>query len=156
MLQIIAVAVMVCVGMGQAYAQKDSKGSSLTYVSPSAKLTKTYTKEELDKLGKIELTQIYKERISILNELIPYLALHPKPGATLTDMGIPQTSENVAHLEKEVKNKTAYVESVNETLDDIIPYADKQNIIWAILFYEKMIQEADYMNTGTNNTTDKQ
>lgn len=128
--------------MSPAAAQKEKKAEtkpSMTYVSPNAKLAKNYTKEELDKLGKIELTKIYMERISVITELVPYLALHTKPGATLAEMGIPETSENKDHLEKEVKNKDEYLQSVKTTLDDIIPYADKQNIIWSILFLEEMI-----------------
>jgi len=148
----ILLSVMMCgIFSMTAYAQKDAKNakSEITYVSVNAKLTKIHTKEDLDKLGKIELTEIYKERISIISEIVPYLALHPKPGATLKEMGIPQTTENSSHLEKEVKNKAAYIGSVNETLDDIIPYADKQNIIWSILFFERVIQEADYNHDGT-------
>jgi hypothetical protein len=127
-----------------ALAQKkgDAK-SSLTYVSPTAKLAKVYTKEDLDVLGKIELTKIYMERIAVVTELAPYLALHTKPGATLQDMGIPETADNKEHLEKEVKNKEVYLASVKTTLDDIIPYADKQNIVWAILFYQEMIERID-------------
>ena len=128
--------------MSPAAAQKEKKVDakpSMTYVSPNAKLIKNYTKEELDKLGKIELTKIYMERISVITELVPYLALHTKPGATLAEMGIPETAENKDHLEKEVKNKDEYLQSVKTTLDDIIPYADKQNIIWSILFLEEMI-----------------
>jgi hypothetical protein len=127
-----------------AIAQKkgDAK-SSLTYVSNDAKLSKVHTKEELEAMGKIELTKIYMERISVVTELVPYLALHTKPGASLQDMGIPETEDNKEHLVKEVKNKEVYLTSVKTTLDDIIPYADKQNIIWAILFYQEMIQRID-------------
>ncbi len=142
---------MCCIVSITVYGQKETKSSKSenTYVSANAKLSKVHTKEELDKLGKIELTEIYKERISIISEIVPYLALHPKPGASLKEMGIPQTTENGTHLEKEVKNKAAYIASVNETLDDIIPYADKQNIIWSIMFFERIIQEADYNLDGT-------
>lgn len=114
-----------------------------TYVSPNAKLGKNYTKEELEQLGKIELTKIYMERISVVTELVPYLALHTKPGASLSEMGIPETSENKDHLEKEVKNKGEYLKSVKTTLDDIVPYADKGNIIWSILFLEEMIKRIE-------------
>lgn len=118
--------------------KKDTK-APMTYVSPNAKLSKIYTKEELEKLGKIELTKIYMERISVVTELVPYIALHTKPGATLAEMGIPETSENKEHLEKEVKNKDEYLNSVKTTLDDIVPYADKANIIWSIMFLQEMI-----------------
>ena len=130
--------------VNSALAQKEKKEDTpLTYVSATAKLAKTYTKEELSTMGKLELTKIYMERIAIITELSPYLALHTQPGASLKDMGIPETKENKEHLEKEVKNKDAYLESVKTTLDDIIPYADKQNIVWGILFFEEMIQRIE-------------
>jgi hypothetical protein len=127
------------------FAQKTAT-TTLTYVSADAILKKTYTKEELELLSKLELTAIYQERVAIITEVLPYLALHSKPGATLAEMSIPQTSANVAHLQKEVKNKEEYITSVNETLVDIIPYADKQNIIWSILFFEDIIKKSNYSN----------
>jgi hypothetical protein len=135
-----------------AFSQK-TVSTNLTYVKADAVLKKVYTKEELELLGKLELTQIYQERVAIITEIIPYLALHSQPGATLTQMGIPQTSVNVDHLEKEVKNKQEYITSVNETLVDIIPYADKQNIIWSILFFQDVIQKSDYANNTSPTVT---
>lgn len=132
--------------INNAFAQKGST-TSLTYVSADAVLNKTHTKDELELLGKLELTTIYQERVAIITEVLPYLALHSKPGATLTDMSIPQTSANISHLEKEVKNKQEYISSVNETLVDIIPYADKQNIIWSILFFENIIKNSNYTSS---------
>ena len=125
----------------------------MTYVNADAVLKKTYTKEELELLGKLELTTIYQERIGIITEVLPYLALHSKPGATLTDMSIPQTPANISHLEKEVKNKEVYVASVNETLVDIIPYADKQNIIWSILFFQDIILRSTNYNVTISPVT---
>lgn len=137
-------------------AQTNKSGGELTYVNAAAKLTKTHTRAELEAMGKLDLTKIYQERIAIITELVPYLALHSKPGATLTEMGIPKTKENVAHLEKEVANKTEYLSSVNQTLTDVIPYADKENIIWSILFFEEMIQRASYHNAEpVNNNTNQ-
>jgi hypothetical protein len=118
----------------------------MTYVNAEAKISVFHTEEDLKKMGKTELTQLYMERISVLTELIPYIALHSKPGATLKEMGIPETSINVGHLEKEVKNKANYLEAVKNTLDDIIPYADKVNIIWSILFCEDVIKKATEVN----------
>lgn len=124
--------------------QEKSKNStsSMTYVSQNAKITKYHTEEELKQLGKLELTQLYMERVAVITEIIPYLALHTKPGATLKEMGIPETNLNKDHLEKEVKNKGNYLSAVKNTLDDIIPYADKSNIIWSILFSEDIIKKA--------------
>ncbi|MBC7389657.1 MAG: hypothetical protein H7329_10630, partial [Opitutaceae bacterium] len=44
--------------------------------------------------------------------------------------------------------KKNYLAAVNETLDDIIPFADKVNIIWSILLYEDIIKKAE--SEGTN------
>ena len=128
------------------YAQKGS--TSATYVSPTAKIEKYYSLDELKQLGKIELTNIYMERVVVVTEIIPYIALHTKPGATLKEMGIPETEANKDHVEKEVKNKATYLSSVKNTLDDIIPYADKGNIIWAIMFMEEIIKKADSPEAG--------
>ena len=138
------------------FAQKEKeKGGTptITYVNTDAVLKKVYTKDELELLGKLELTTIYQERIAIITEVLPYLALHSKPGATLKDMSIPQTPANLSHLEKEVKNKQVYVASVNETLVDIIPYADKQNIIWSILFFQDIILRSSNYNVNTSPVT---
>jgi hypothetical protein len=93
-------------------------------------------------MGKIELTEIYMERIIVLTEIIPYLALKSKPGATLKEMGIPETKANIEHMQNAVKSKKAYLDAVRGTLDDVIPYSDKSNIIWSILFFERMIKRA--------------
>lgn len=128
------------------FAQEEKKSKNekvqTTYVNPNAILEKYHTQEELDKLGKIELTQIYMERIVVLTEIVPYLALHTKPGATLKEMGIPETKANIEHMENAVKGKKLYLEAVKNTLDDVIPYSDKTNIIQSIIFFEKMIKRA--------------
>jgi hypothetical protein len=114
----------------------------LSYVSGDISIQKFYSEDELNKMNKLELTVLYKERINYLVEVIPYLALHSQPGATLYDMAIPETPQNLAHLDKETKNKKAFIASVGVTLNDIVPYADKANIVWCILFYENIIKKS--------------
>lgn len=108
------------------------------------KITKFYTKSELDKMQKLQLIDIYKSRLAYLIETLPFLSLHPEPGATFNDMSIPETEINIAHLEKEAKNKEDFIHSLNETLDDVIPYSEKTNIIWSILYFEEMIKNSNY------------
>lgn len=128
--------------------EKEKSTPSTTYVSPDARIEKYHTEEELKKLGKIELTQLYMERVRVITEIVPYLALHTKPGATLKELGIPENDINVKHMEKEVTNKSNYLKAVQETLDDIIPFADKVNIIWSILLYEDIIKKAESEGTS--------
>lgn len=137
---ITAIFILLCV---TAFAQKSSTPTTMTYVSAKARVEKYHSKAELEKMGKLDLTKLYMERVSVLTELVPYIALHTKPGATLREMGIPETKPNLDHLEKEVKNKGSYLEAVKATLDDIIPYADTKNIVWSILFFEEMIRTAE-------------
>lgn len=113
----------------------------LSYINDDASVDKFHTEMELDKKGKIELTEIYIERVRVLSERLPYIALQVKPGATLRDMGIPQTKSNKKQLEDAVDNKKEYHEAVKKNLEEIVPYADKKNIIWSILFLEEMIHD---------------
>jgi hypothetical protein len=146
MKKILFVGALMSVFSSVSFAQKGGKAEQ-TYVSSSAKVDKFYTEEELQKLGKLELTQIYMMRIATLTEVMPYVALHPRPGASLADMGIPSTSANLEHVEKANKNKTLYLNAVKDTLDDIVPYADKNNIIWSILFFEDIIRKTEEFET---------
>lgn len=108
-----------------------------TYVSDNAYIDKYHNEVELEKLGKLELTKLYLERVAVLTEIIPYLALNKAPaGSGLDELGIPETKTNMSHLDREVRNKDAYLNAVQETMNDIIPYADKKNIVWCILFLE--------------------
>lgn len=122
---------------------KSSSGSSLTFVK-AEKITKFYTKEELNKLPKLDLLQIYKARLAYLIEVLPFISLHPEPGSTFHDMSIPETEANKAHLEKETKNQTEFIKSLNETLDDVIPYSEKVHLVWSILYFDEMIKKSDY------------
>lgn len=110
------------------------------------KITKYYTKEELNKMPKLALIDIYKARLTYLIEILPFISLHPEPGATFHEMSIPETEANIAHLEKEAKNKLSFVKSLSETLDDVIPYSEKTNIVWSILYFDEMIKKSDYNN----------
>lgn len=131
------------ISYGQDKSKSKTPTAAVTYVSAKAKIEKYHTLEELKQLGKLELTDLYMQRIAVITELIPYLALHFKPGATLKEMGIPETPMNIEHMEKEVKNKDTYLTAVKSSLDDIIPYADKGNIIWSILFFEDIIKKCE-------------
>lgn len=116
----------------------------VNFVSPKSTISKYHNEVELEKLGKIELTNLYLERVKVVTEIIPYIALNRRPaGAQLKDLGIPQTKNNVSLLEKEVSNEEKYMETLMETLKDIIPYADKGNIIWSILFMENIIHDIE-------------
>jgi hypothetical protein len=124
-------------------AQQAPKDSALVFVK-TPKIEKYYTKDELNKLNKLDLIDIYKSRLAYLIEILPFVSLHPEPGATFRDMAIPETDANKAHLNKETANKKVFVSSLFETLDDVIPYSEKNNIVWAIMYFDEMIKKSDY------------
>jgi hypothetical protein len=119
--------------------------TTLCFVRKDIKLDKIYSKDQLLNLPKLQLIEIYKERIEYMIEFIPFIALHPQPGATMYDMSIPQTELNLKHLDKEIKNKQIFLSSLYSTLNDIIPYAEKSNIVWSILYIQDLIKKSDYV-----------
>lgn len=156
MKKFVLIASMFCVSFGFAqdeeYVAVEDNGieePDITYVSETAVLTKYHNEMELEKLGKLELTNLYIERCKILTEMMPFIALKSNPaGAGLDDLGIPKTKSNVQDLEKEVKSKNAYLDNLGHTMHDITPYADKRNIIWAIIFMEETIHKAEKAGKG--------
>jgi len=129
----------------KSYAQNQNKDTAHVFVRSDLKINKFYSKSELEKLPKLDLISIYKNRLEYLIEVLPFLSLHPKPGSTFHDMSIPETQENIYHLDKETENKQGFITSLFATLDDVVPYSEKENIIWCIMFFEEMIKKSDYV-----------
>ncbi|MCR6642912.1 MAG: hypothetical protein NVV82_28965 [Sporocytophaga sp.] len=126
----------------QNVTDKQRSDSSLCFVKPNIKITKFYSKDELNKLQKLDLIEVYKSRLAYLIEILPFLSLNPAPGASFHEMSIPETETNISHLEKEMKNKQDFIKSLFETLDDVVPYSEKTNIIWSILYFDEMIKRS--------------
>lgn len=127
-----------------AFSQNSTTESSPSFVDSDVKIEKFYSQKELDKLPKLDLIEIYKERLKYLIVVLPFMSLHPAPGATFHDMAIPETADNIAHLDKEMENKKEFLSSLFETLDDVLPYSEKSNLIWCILYFDDMIKESNY------------
>ncbi len=149
-LSIVICTTLFCLSNIAAKAQQsESKtvpDSSLHSFVKLNKISKNYSKDELNKLPKLALIDIYKSRLVYLIEILPFISLHPAPGATFHEMSIPETEANIAHLEKESRNKQSFVKSLSETLDDVIPYSEKTNIVWSILYFDEMIKKSDYID----------
>ncbi|MFN8436291.1 MAG: hypothetical protein U0V72_01535 [Cytophagales bacterium] len=141
-LSVLVFSVLFFWGVSVNAQEKKDNGEPTSFVAPSAVLSKIYTKEDLEKMGKLDLRSVYVEYFVIATEIIPYISLHTKPGATLKEMGIPETKANLEHLKKAVAAKRQYIEAVKVTLEDVIPYSDTKNIIWSILYFQDMITKA--------------
>ena len=91
-------------------------------------MVQNYTKEELSKMTKTQLTSIYLGEIT---EMLAYAAESPLQPGDMPDN---------EHLAKELKkiNKSVLSNAVvlKQNYKDIIPYADKQQIIEGILYLQ--------------------
>jgi hypothetical protein len=102
--------------------------SSAFAQTPTDTTVVNYTKEELSKMTKTQLTSIYLGEIT---EMLAYAAESPLQLGDMPDN---------EHLQKELKkiNKSVISNAVvlKQNYKDIIPYADKQQIIEGILYLQ--------------------
>lgn len=80
------------------------------------------------------------ERASVITKTLPYVALATKPGVTLVDLGIPDESDYRKLLDDQEEGTTTYLELTTNFQRKILPYADKNRLIAAILFYENILK----------------
>lgn len=104
-----------------------------------------YTIGELSKLGKLELTEIYISEIQKLNLLMPYIPFNQKGEAvSLANMGIPSTKDNNGSVKDLDESGGKHNITQKETLSNIVPYADKEDIIKSILFLQDVIERIEH------------
>ena len=110
-------------------------------ISRTALVKKYHTKPELENLQKGPLLELYIERIKVLVKTLPYIALVTKPGVTLTDLGIPDDAANNSKaLSAQADSMSSFLDVTVEFQRKMLPYADKGNLISAILFYEETLK----------------
>lgn len=98
----------------------------------------------LDQMGKLELARIYVAQCSKLNMLLPYIPFNQKGDAvSLSGMGIPDTKDNNDYIKRLDTSSGSHNESLDNTLNVIIPYADKEDIIKAILFLQGVVERIE-------------
>ena len=91
-------------------------------------VVQNYTKEELQKMTKTQLTSIY------LGEITEMLAYAPESPLQPGDM--PDNKYLAKELSRINKSVIANAVVLKSNYKDIIPYADKANIIEAILYLQ--------------------
>lgn len=144
MKKIIFLSLFMLFAVGNVNAQ-GKKPKSIISTSGAA-LRKFHEKSELDGMQKGQLLELYKERIKVLVNILPYIALTNKPGMTMTDVGIPDTAENNKALDAQQANTLEFVNATLEFQSLMTPYADKGNLVSSILYYESMLRELNQLN----------
>lgn len=120
------------------FAQKKNAPKSI--ISPKVAIKKYHNKEELMGMQKGELLVLYIERIESLTKTLPYIAFARMPGITMSDLGIPETSDNNKALDSQFESSDTYIKATIEFQEKMLPYSDKTNLIAAILFYEETMK----------------
>ena len=124
--------------LGISYAQKKNQPQSI--ISENVAIKKYHNKEELNRMEKGQLLDLYIERIESLVETFPYIAFATKPGKTMSTYGVPNTKENRKSLENKVEATEEFLKTTLEFQKKMLPYSDKSNLIAAILFYEETMK----------------
>lgn len=123
-----------------------SKGKPISIISTGASMKKYHEKSELETMQKGQLLELYIERIKVLVNTLPYIALTTKPGVTMQDVGIPDNSENNKALNEQKENTATFLNTTVDFQRTMMPYSDKGNLISSILYYESMLKELNQLN----------
>lgn len=120
------------------YSQKRKEPKSI--IMDAVDIKKYHNLDELERMPKGDLLVLYKERISSLIKIMPYIAFATKPGVTMESLGIPKDGDNRKALDNQHDETEAYIENTMEFQDIILPYSDTNKLVAAILFYEETLK----------------
>jgi len=120
------------------FAQKKEPSQSI--ISGKVNIAKYHSREDLKRMKKGELLDLYIERIEVIVNILPNIAFATKPGVTMENLGIPDTKDNKKALEDNIDASTSYFDSTMEFQKKILPYSDTTDLIAAILFYESTLK----------------
>lgn len=134
--------ILVLVG-STVFAQAKGKPKSIITTTNSIKTY--YDKAALEGMMKGELINLYLERMKVLVNTLPYIALANKPGTTMSDIGIPDTSDNRKALDTEQENAVTFLAASVDFSGKMLPYADKSQLVTCVLFYENILRELHVM-----------
>lgn len=136
--KIILISFCLFLVTGISFAQKNKEPKSI--IGDKVAIKKYHDKDELGRMQKGQLLDLYIERIETLSKILPYIAFATKPGVTMSTLGIPNDNDNRKALENQFEATDDYLEATVEFQKRILPYSDTTNLIDAILFYEEIMK----------------
>lgn len=143
--KIILIGVFFLISTTAAFAQpKTVKPRSIISITSSFK---TYNERKaLEGMLKGELIELYKERIKMLINILPNIALASKPGISLADIGVPDSAENKKALEDHTASTNEFLNNTIAFQSKMLSYSDKVVLINCILFYESTLKQLNVLN----------
>ncbi|MBX3102175.1 MAG: hypothetical protein KF690_06685 [Bacteroidetes bacterium] len=110
--------------------------------------TVSYNLGDLEKLDKLQLSEIYIAKLNRLYSILPYIAFEKLQPQSPNDLKIPTNQLN----EKALTSMTTAVDNLSKTnqasLSNLGPYADKKNLISSILFIQSVINKIELVGLG--------
>lgn len=128
------------------YSQKRDDG---VFFVKQDQIAKFHTIGELENLKKGDLIKLYKDRVKEIITVIPFISITNEANVRLSDVGIKEDSDHLKTLKKSTEASQESLEVLDETIDNLVPYADTEKIIWTILYYEDVIKK---MRIGVQNS----
>lgn len=123
-----------------------NKNAPKSIISSNSVIKKYHGLDELRGMQKGELLNLYTERIKVLVKTLPYMALATKSGTTLSDLGVPNSSDNRKLMEAQEQITNEYLKVAENFQKNILPYADKDVLISSILFFESTMKSFYELN----------
>ena len=115
-------------------------------ISDKVKIKKYHNIEELERMQKGQVIALYKERSTVLTNILPYIAFATKPGVTMATLGIPSNGDNTKALQSQLDSSDEYIVATSFFQNSYLPYADTRNLISGILFYEEIMKSLHRFN----------
>ncbi len=116
------------------------KDDALFFI-PEDQVKKFHTISDLEDLKKGDLIKIYQDRVREIVTVMPFLSLANEPNVRLSDIGIKEDSNHLKILKKNTEVTQEALLTIEESIEELVPYADTEKIIWAILYYEDVIKK---------------
>jgi len=110
-----------------------------------------YVLGDLEVLDKIDLTKIYVAKLNKLSSITPYIPFGELQPKNPSELRIPSTSINEKAMDSYSKTIQAYNQDSDAALSNLIPYADKKDIMDAIIFMQEMIAKIESMGEKIKN-----
>ena len=111
------------------------------FFSSKDQVSKFHTISDLEDLKKGDLIKLYQERVSEILTVLPFLSLANEPNIRLQDVGIKEDSNHLKTLKKKKDANQDNLEITTSAIEELVPYADTEKIIWTILYYEEIIKK---------------
>lgn len=118
-----------------------AQNTEATFFTRKQQVAKFHTITDLESYNKGELLKLYKERIDEIMITLPYISLTNKAGVKLGDIGIKEDARHLKILKSTNDGTQKALVKTGLMVEELIPFADTEKIIWAILFYEEMIKK---------------